>query len=193
MISTSTATDSSRFTTAQRLDGIGEYYFSQKLREIEALNKAGKAIINLGIGSPDLPPHTDVIKTLQEAASRHDVHGYQGYKGSLVLRNAIDDFYKNWYRVELNADNEILPLICSKEGIMHICMTYLNPGDEVLIPDPDYPTYSAAVKLAGGKPVSYSLNAVQNWEPDFKAIGHTDLSRVKLMWVNYPHMPTRRQ
>jgi LL-diaminopimelate aminotransferase len=193
MTSTTTATENSRFSTAQRLEGIGEYYFSQKLREIDALNKAGKGIINLGIGSPDLPPHPDVIETLHETASRPDVHGYQGYKGSPVLRKAIADFYRTWYHVELDADSEVLPLIGSKEGIMHICMTYLNPGDEVLIPDPGYPTYSAAVKLAGGKPITYSLNAAQNWEPDFAAIEVAGLSRVKLVWVNYPHMPTGRQ
>ena len=115
--------------TSKRLEGIGEYYFSQKLREIEALNNAGKQIINLGIGSPDLPPHPDVIKTLQEESAKPTVHAYQGYKGSPILRKAIADWYKRWYQVELNADTEILPLIGSKEGILHICMTYLNKGD----------------------------------------------------------------
>ena len=176
--------------TADRLNGIGEYYFSQKLREIDLLNKEGKAIINLGIGSPDLPPHPDVIKTLQEEAAKPNVHAYQSYKGSPVLRKAMADWYATWYGVELNPDTEILPLIGSKEGIMHICMTYLNTGDQALIPNPGYPTYSSAVKLAGGEPVSYELVESLNWEPDLDALDKTDLSKVKLMWVNYPHMPT---
>lgn len=178
---------------SERLNGIGEYYFSQKLREIDELNKQGKKIINLGIGSPDLPPHPDVIKVLQEEAAKPNVHGYQGYKGSPVLRNAIATFYKNWYGVDVNADTEILPLIGSKEGIMHICMTYLNKGDEALIPNPGYPTYSSAVKLAGGTCVEYGLTEENNWEPDFATLEKMDLSRVKLMWINYPEMPTGKQ
>ncbi len=176
--------------TAQRLEGIGEYYFSQKLREIEQLNQAGKKVLNLGIGSPDLPPHPSVIEALQQFAARPDVHAYQGYKGIPALREAIAQWYQKWYEVKLNPDTEVLPLIGSKEGIMHICMTYLNPGDEVLIPDPGYPTYSSAVKLAGATPIYYSLNAHHNWAPDLEALAATDLSKVKLMWVNYPHMPT---
>lgn len=176
--------------TASRLNGIGEYYFSQKLREIDTLNKEGKAIINLGIGSPDLPPHPEVIKTLQEEAAKPNVHAYQNYKGSPVLRTAMANWYSTWYGVELNPDAEILPLIGSKEGIMHICMTYLDAGDQALIPNPGYPTYSSAVKLSGGEPVSYELVEALNWEPDLDALEKTDLSRVKLMWVNYPHMPT---
>lgn len=181
---------SQQITTSKRLEGIGEYYFSQKLREIEELNKQGKNILNLGIGSPDLPPHPDVIRVLQEEATKPNTHAYQGYKGVPALRNAIAAWYKTWYGVELDADTEILPLIGSKEGIMHICMTYLNEGDEALIPNPGYPTYSAAVKLAGGKAISYEMSADKNWEPDFDALEKTDLSRVKLLWVNYPHMPT---
>ena len=177
-------------TTSKRLDGIGEYYFSQKLREIDELNKQGKNIINLGIGSPDLPPHPDVVKVLQEEAAKPNTHAYQNYKGSPILRKAVADWYHTWYGVGLDPDTEILPLIGSKEGIMHICMTYLNEGDEALIPNPGYPTYSSAVKLAGGKPVSYELTATANWEPDFEALEKTDLSKVKLLWVNYPHMPT---
>jgi LL-diaminopimelate aminotransferase len=177
-------------STSTRLEGIGEYYFSQKLREIDELNKQGKQIINLGIGSPDLPPHPDVIKVLQEESAKPNVHAYQSYKGSPILRGAIKDWYATWYAVDLNPDTEILPLIGSKEGIMHICMTYLNQGDQALIPNPGYPTYSSAVKLAGGTPVSYELKAENNWEPDFEALEQTDLSRVKLLWVNYPHMPT---
>jgi LL-diaminopimelate aminotransferase len=176
--------------TAKRLDGIGEYYFSQKLREIDELNKQGKQIINLGIGSPDLPPHPDVVKTLQEESLKPNVHGYQSYKGSIVLRKAMSDWYKKWYNVELNPDTEILPLIGSKEGIMHICMTYLNEGDEVLVPNPGYPTYRSAVKLAGGVCVDYDLKETNNYAPDFAALEAADLSKVKLMFVNYPQMPT---
>jgi len=176
--------------TSNRLEGIGEYYFSQKLREIEQLNKSGKQIINLGIGSPDLAPHPDVIKVLQETSAADNVHAYQSYKGVQVLRNAIAEFYQTWYGVTLDPESEVLPLIGSKEGIMHICMTYLNAGDQALIPNPGYPTYSSAVKLAGGEPVYYDLTLAGNWEPDLEALEKTDLSKVKLMWVNYPHMPT---
>jgi aspartate/methionine/tyrosine aminotransferase len=176
--------------TAKRLDGINEYYFSQKLREIDAMNKAGKNVINLGIGSPDLPPHPGVIKVLQEESAKPDTHAYQNYKGSPVLRNAISVWYKKWYNVSLNADSEILPLIGSKEGIMHICMTYLDEGDKVLIPNPGYPTYSSAVTLAGGVPVQYELKEENNWLPNFLSLEKGDLSTVKLMFVNYPHMPT---
>jgi aspartate/methionine/tyrosine aminotransferase len=176
--------------TAARLDGIGEYYFSRKLREIEVLNQQGKQVINLGIGSPDLPPHPDVIRVLQEAAVRPDVHAYQSYKGSPVLREAVADWYQRWYGVQLDANTEILPLIGSKEGIMHICMTYLQAGDMALIPDPGYPTYSSAVQLSGATPLTYQLTAANNWMPDFEALEAMDLSKVKLMWVNYPHMPT---
>lgn len=183
-------------TTAKRLDGIGEYYFSQKLREIDELNKQGKNIINLGIGSPDLPPHPDVIKVLQEESAKPNVHAYQSYKGSPVLRKAFADWYANWYYVTLNPDTEILPLIGSKEGIMHICMTYLNDGDVVLVPNPGYPTYSSAAKLAGGKIEYYDLKAENNWMPDFQALEASFASPAsegavpKLMFVNYPEMPT---
>jgi len=176
--------------TSKRLEGIGEYYFSQKLREIDELNKQGKNIINLGIGSPDLPPHPDVIKVLQDEAAKPNVHAYQSYKGSPVLRKAMSDWYKKWYNVDLNIDTEILPLIGSKEGIMHICMTYLNDGDEVLVPNPGYPTYRSAVKLAGGICVDYDLLEENKYEPDFDALDKSDLSKVKLMFVNYPQMPT---
>jgi LL-diaminopimelate aminotransferase len=176
--------------TSKRLEGIGEYYFSKKLREIEELNRQGKQVINLGIGSPDLPPHPDVIKTLQEEAAKPNVHAYQSYKGSLVLRKAISEWYKRWYGVELDADSEILPLIGSKEGIMHICMTYLENGDKVLVPDPGYPTYQSAVKLAGGKCITYDLKEKNNYEPDLKKIEKNKLSKVKLLFVNYPQMPT---
>jgi LL-diaminopimelate aminotransferase len=176
--------------TSKRLEGIGEYYFSKKLREIDELNKQGKNIISLGIGSPDLPPHPDVIRVLQEESAKPNTHAYQSYKGSPVLRNAISNWYKTWYHTTLNPDTEILPLIGSKEGIMHICMTYLDEGDQALVPNPGYPTYSAAVKLAGGSVLCYDLKDTNQWQPDFAALDKTDLSRVKLMFVNYPHMPT---
>jgi LL-diaminopimelate aminotransferase len=176
--------------TSKRLEGIGEYYFSRKLREIDELNKKGKAVINLGIGSPDLPPHPDVIAVLQEESIKPNVHAYQNYKGTPILRKAMSDWYKNWYGVELDSDTDILPLIGSKEGIVHICMTYLDEGDEALVPNPGYPTYQSAVKLAGAKCREYHLDAAHHWHPDFEALERTDLSKVKLMWVNYPHMPT---
>lgn len=174
--------------TATRLEGIGEYYFSQKLREIAQLNEEGKNIINLGIGSPDLPPHPSVINVLQQEAAKPGTHAYQGYKGVPALRNAFAGWYKKWYAVDLDPETEILPLIGSKEGIMHICMTYLNKGDKVLVPNPGYPTYSSAVKLAGGEIVNYELREENNWEPDFNAIQTS--KDTKMMFVNYPHMPT---
>jgi len=179
-----------KIETSKRLEGIGEYYFSQKLREIEELNKQGKNIINLGIGSPDQPPHPDVIKTLQEESAKPNVHAYQSYKGSPALRKAMSEWYKKWYNVDLNPDTEILPLIGSKEGIMHICMTYLNKGDEVLVPNPGYPTYRSAVMLAGGKCKDYKLREKNNYEPDFDKLSKKSLKKVKLMFVNYPQMPT---
>jgi len=177
-------------TLSHRLEGIGEYYFSSKLREIDELNKSGKQIINLGIGSPDLPPHPDVIQVLQNEASKDNVHAYQSYKGSPVLREAIAEWYQKYYAVSIAPATEVLPLLGSKEGIMHICMTYLNEGDQVLIPNPGYPTYTSAVKLAGGTPLYYELTADNHWAPDFENLEKSDLSKVKLMWVNYPHMPT---
>lgn len=184
--------DPAPFTTtiSKRLVGIGEYYFSQKLREIDELNKAGKKVINLGIGSPDLPPHPEVIRVLHEEALKPDTHAYQNYKGSPVLRNAIAAWYKKWYSVELDPATEILPLMGSKEGIMHICMTYLDEGDQVLIPNPGYPTYRSAAKIAGAIPLEYTLTQQHNWFPDFSALEVHDLSKVKLMFVNYPQMPT---
>ena len=178
---------------AKRLDGIGEYYFSQKLREIDSLNKSGRNVINLGIGSPDLPPNDEVIRVLQEESTRPDVHAYQGYKGTPALRNAFAQWYQKWYNVTLNPDTEILPLIGSKEGIMHVCMTYLDPGDRVLVPNPGYPTYTSAAKLAGGVCISYDLTENNSWFPDFTQLDKLVESEgrpVKLMFVNYPHMPT---
>jgi len=178
--------------TSERLNGIGEYYFSQKLREIVKLNAEGRNIINLGIGSPDMPPHPDVIKVLQEESAKPDVHAYQGYKGVPQLRNAFASWYKKWYNVTLDPESEILPLIGSKEGIMHICMTYLNKGDQALVPNPGYPTYSSAVKLSGGECISYELKEENSWYPDFNTIENSirENNRVKLMFVNYPQMPT---
>jgi len=177
---------------AKRLDGIGEYYFSQKLREIDSLNKQGRDIINLGIGSPDLPPHVEVIKTLQEESAKPNVHAYQSYKGSPVLRKAISEWYKRWYNVGLDAESEILPLIGSKEGIMHICMTYFQQGIGVLVPNPGYPTYSSAVKLSGATPVYYDLLEENDYEPDLdemEKIIRSSTAEVRGLFVNYPQMP----
>jgi aspartate/methionine/tyrosine aminotransferase len=176
--------------TAKRLEAINEYYFSQKLREIDELNKQGEKVINLGIGSPDMAPSDDVIELLQQESKKPNVHAYQGYKGAPILREAIANWYQRWYNVTLNPATEVLPLLGSKEGIMHICMTYLNEGEEALIPNPGYPTYRSAVQLAGGKLREYALREENDWFPDFAALEQQDLSNVKLMWVNYPHMPT---
>ncbi len=175
---------------SKRLDGIGEYYFSKKLREIDEMNKAGKDVINLGIGSPDLPPHPDVIKVLQEESAKPTSHAYQSYKGSPVLRTAISDWYKKWYDVQLDPATEILTLIGSKEGIMHVCMTYLNNGDEVLVTDPGDPTYRSAVQLAGGTCRTYKLSQANHYQPEFSKLEKDKLKKVKLMFVNYPQMPT---
>ncbi|MFD2557004.1 pyridoxal phosphate-dependent aminotransferase [Sphingobacterium tabacisoli] len=175
---------------AKRLQQTEEYYFSKKLREIDEMNKAGAQVINLGIGSPDLPPHPEVIQVLTEQAAQTHTHGYQNYKGSPVLRQAMADWYSRYYHVTLNPATEILPLIGSKEGIVHICMTYLQEGDQVLIPNPGYPAYTSAVKISGATVVPYDLTQNNNWLVDFEAIEKMDLSKVKMMWINYPHMPT---
>lgn len=175
---------------ASRLQHTEEYYFSKKLREIDELNKAGKNIINLGIGSPDLPPHPAVIKTLSEQSALPNTHGYQSYKGSPVLRQAMADWYRRYYQVFLDPNSQILPLIGSKEGIVHICMTYLEAGDEVLVPNPGYPAYTSAVRISGASIVAYELREEKNWLPDLAEIEKQDLSKVKMMWINYPHMPT---
>ena len=176
--------------TADRLNNISEYYFSRKLKEIDDLNKKGRQIINLGIGSPDLPPHPDVIKTLNEESAKPNQHSYQSYRGSVVLRRAMSTWYKQWYNVELDPESEILPLIGSKEGIVHICMTFLNPGDKVLVPNPGYPAYRSAVYLAGADCIEYELKEENDWQPDFNFLESLDLNGVKMMWLNYPHMPT---
>ncbi len=171
---------------ANRLNDVKEYYFSIKLKEVRSLINEGKPIINLGIGSPDLDPPEDVVKALNNA----NIHGYQNYQGIPELRKAIAEFYNDHYDVSLKFENEILPLMGSKEGILHISMAYLNEGDEVLIPNPGYPTYTSVTKLVQARPVFYDLIEDNNWQPDFEAIENLDLSKVKIMWVNYPHMPT---
>ena len=176
---------------SHRLDGIGEYYFSRKLREISEIEAAtGRQIIRLAMGSPDLPPHQSVIDRLAKEAQRPDVHKYMSYQGEPILRKAFADWYKRYYNVEVDYRSEVLPLLGSKEGLMHICQTFLNVGDKVLVPNPGYPTYSAAVKLSGGVMVTYSLNKETSFLPDFEAIEAAGLEGVKMMLVNYPNMPT---
>lgn len=176
--------------TAKRLDTVQEYYFSKKLREVADLRAKGRPIINLGIGSPDLAPPPEVVKALNTALSSNGAHQYQPYKGIQDLRQGIAGFYKKFYDLDLDPDSEILPLMGSKEGIMHISMTFLNPGDEVLLPNPGYPTYSSVSKLLDARERNYDLKETNNWLPDLKKLAAEDLSKVKLMWVNYPHMPT---
>ncbi|SEL05319.1 pyridoxal phosphate-dependent aminotransferase [Parapedobacter koreensis] len=175
---------------AKRIQHTEEYYFSRKLREIDALNQAGTKVINLGIGSPDLPPHPSVIETLHAYAEMPTSHGYQNYKGIQPLRQAIADWYQRYYGVSLNPNTHVLPLIGSKEGIVHICMTYLGEGDVALLPNPGYPAYASAVRLSGAIGRPYKLTSQTNWLPDLDALAKSDLSRVKMMWLNYPHMPT---
>ena len=177
-------------TGAKRLLTVDEYYFSKKLREVALLKAAGKPIINLGIGSPDLAPSQRVLSALTESIHDDKAHQYQSYQGLPELREAMASFYKEQFDVPLSPKTEILPLIGSKEGIMHISMAFLNEGDEVLIPNPGYPTYSSVTKLLGAKPIYYDLKEDNNWHPDLVSLEATDLSKVKIMWVNYPHMPT---
>jgi len=176
--------------TAKRLDTVQEYYFSKKLREVAQLRAKGRLIINLGIGSPDLAPPPQVVEALNKALSSNGAHQYQPYKGIGELRQAIAGFYHKFYDLKLDPETEILPLMGSKEGIMHISMTFLNPGDEVLLPNPGYPTYSSVSKLLDAKERNYDLQAANSWLPDLEALAKEDLSKVKIMWVNYPHMPT---
>lgn len=175
---------------AQRLEYIQEYYFSAKLREIAQMRAAGQDVINLGIGSPDLPPAADTIETLVQHSRERHTHSYQSYTGIPELRHAFAQWYARWFGVTLNPDNEVLPLIGSKEGIVHIAMTYLGEGDQALVPNPGYPTYRAATLLAGAQPVEYALKPENGWLPDLDTLAKQDLSRVKIMWLNYPHMPT---
>jgi LL-diaminopimelate aminotransferase len=176
--------------TARRLNTVQEYYFSKKLREVATMVAQGKPVINMGIGSPDLPPHPEVLAALKESFSHSKVHQYQSYQGLPELRQAMAEFYQNHYQVTANPNNEILPLMGSKEGIMHISMAFLNPGDKVLIPNPGYPTYQSVTQLVEAIPVFYDLKADNQWQPDLQAIEKMDLNGVKLMWINYPNMPT---
>lgn len=175
---------------ADRVGSVQEYYFSRKLKEVAEMNAAGKDVINLGIGSPDLPPSEDTIETLCEHARKANEHGYQPYVGIPELREAFANWYKTWYGVELNPKTEIQPLIGSKEGILHISLAFLNPGDGVLVPNPGYPTYSSVSHLVGAKLIHYELKEELEWQPDFDELEKMDLSGVKLMWTNYPNMPT---
>lgn len=175
---------------AKRLETVQEYYFSKKLREVRGLVAAGKPIINMGIGSPDLQPPMQVLEAIQGSLNDVSAHKYQSYQGLPELRNAIADFYKNKFSVAVNPENEVLPLMGSKEGIMHISMAFLNEGDKVLIPNPGYPTYTSVTKLVGAEPLFYNLCDENNWQPNFEELESQDLTEVKIMWVNYPHMPT---
>lgn len=175
---------------AERLSSISEYYFSTKLKEVAEMNAKGMNVISLGIGSPDLPPSAETVEALSKSAAEATVHGYQPYVGIPELRKAFADWYQKWFKVTLNPANEVQPLIGSKEGILHISLAFLNPGDGVLVPNPGYPTYSSVSNLVQANVITYDLDENNNWQPDFDALEQKDLSNVKLMWVNYPNMPT---
>lgn len=175
---------------AQRLQTVQEYYFSKKLREVRGMIAEGKPVINMGIGSPDMAPAPEVIQAMQASVADAGAHQYQSYQGIPELRKAITDFYQEYFNVVVNPDSEVLPLMGSKEGIMHISMAFLNQGDEVLIPNPGYPTYTSVTKLVEATPTYYDLAADSDWFPDIDALEQTDLSKVKIMWLSYPHMPT---
>ena len=177
-------------TPAHRVGSVQEYYFSKKLKEVAEMNAAGKNVINLGVGSPDLPPSEQTIETLCEHARKANEHGYQPYVGIPELRKGFADWYKTWYDVDLDPKTEIQPLIGSKEGILHISLAFLNPGDGVLVPNPGYPTYSSVSKLVEARLIPYELKEELGWQPDFEELEKMDLSNVKLMWTNYPNMPT---
>ena len=177
-------------TPANRVGSVQEYYFSKKLKEVAEMNAAGKNVINLGVGSPDLPPSEQTIETLCEHARKANEHGYQPYVGIPELRKGFADWYKTWYDVDLDPKTEIQPLIGSKEGILHISLAFLNPGDGVLVPNPGYPTYSSVSKLVEARLIPYELKEELGWQPDFEELEKMDLSNVKLMWTNYPNMPT---
>jgi LL-diaminopimelate aminotransferase len=177
-------------TMADRLSSVQEYYFSKKLREVNQMLSEGKPIINMGIGSPDLLPHSSVVKAIQNSMNDKKAHEYQSYQGLPELRKAMTTFYQNQFNVSMDFASEVLPLMGSKEGIMHISMAFLNKSDEVLIPNPGYPTYAAVTELVQAKPVFYDLVEENNWLPDFEGLEKLDLSKVKIMWVCYPHMPT---
>ena len=175
---------------AKRLETVSEYYFSRKLKEVAAMNALGENVISLGIGSPDMPPSPETVKTLCQEAALPNVHGYQPYVGIPELRQAFADFYQKWYGVELDPKTEIQPLIGSKEGILHVTLAFVNPGDQVLVPNPGYPTYTSLSRLLGAEVVHYDLLENRQWQPDFEALEQMDLSKVRLMWMNYPNMPT---
>ena len=175
---------------AERLNAVSEYYFSRKLKEIARLNAEGQDIISLAIGSPDMPPSEETIRVLCEQARRPDTQGYQPTIGTPELRKAMAEFYRRWYDVELDPAHEIQPLIGSKEGILHVTLSFVNPGEEVLVPNPGYPTYTSLSRILGARVVSYDLLPENGWQPDFEALERMDLSHVKLMWTNYPNMPT---
>lgn len=179
-----------KIVPADRVNSVQEYYFSKKLKEVAEMNAAGKNVINLGIGSPDLPPSDETIEALCSHARNANEHGYQPYIGIPELREAFAGWYKKWYGVELNPKNEIQPLIGSKEGILHISLAFLNPGDGVLVPNPGYPTYSSVSKLVQANLIPYELKEELGWQPDFEELEKMDLSNVKQMWTNYPNMPT---
>ena len=175
---------------SNRLKKVEEYYFSKKLKEVAFLKSQGQPIINLGIGSPDLAPSAKATMALTDSLSDQNAHKYQSYQGLPELRKAIANFYNTHYKISLSSQTEVLPLMGSKEGIMHISMAFLNKGDKVLVPNPGYPTYTSVTKLLEAKPVFYDLSEANNWQPDFTALERMDLKRVKIMWINYPHMPT---
>lgn len=178
------------FKPADRLASVQEYYFSRKLKEVARLNAEGRDIISLAIGSPDMPPSQQTIDVLCREAAKDNGHGYQPTIGTPELREAMAAFYRRWYKVELDPQTEIQPLIGSKEGILHVTLAFVNPGDQVLVPDPGYPTYTSLSRLLGAEVVTYDLTEAGGWQPDFEQLESRDLSRVKLMWTNYPHMPT---
>lgn len=178
------------YTPANRLTDVSEYYFSRKLKEVAQMNAQGMDVISLGVGSPDMPPSEQSIETLCQAAHQTDGHGYMPYIGIPELRLGFANWYKKWYGVELDANTEIQPLIGSKEGILHVTLAFVNPGEQVLVPNPGYPTYTSLSKLLGAEVVNYRLKEENGWMPDFEELEQMDLSRVKLMWTNYPNMPT---
>ena len=175
---------------ADRLSLVQEYYFSRKLKEVAQLNAEGHDIISLAIGSPDMPPSPQTVQTLCQVANRPDAHGYQPTMGTPELRQAMAGFYKRWYDVTLDPAKEILPLIGSKEGILHVTLAFVNPGDAVLVPNPGYPTYTSLSKLLGARIINYNLREDNGWQPDFDELEQMDLTNVRLMWTNYPNMPT---
>ena len=175
---------------ADRLSGVSEYYFSKKLKEVAQMNAEGKDVISLGIGSPDMPPSEETVATLCREAQNPNGHGYMPYVGIPELRQAFANWYKKWYQVELDAKSEIQPLIGSKEGILHVTLAFVNPGDQVLVPNPGYPTYTSLSRILGAEIVNYDLKEENGWMPDFDALEQMHMSRVKLMWTNYPNMPT---